>query len=549
MQPLRRERLAEPPGPRVGQHAVGLPLQLALIAEPPLFGRREELIVGHRAPEQRRQPAGQFPIVEPVSLDVFVTFGQKQKTLGTEDREHPGLDGIGKRRTGVELRLYEGDVAIEFVRRHRPAKRPPREPLEPRANLFEIPRLGRPILVPPQLLLRADQRPAPGDPIQDQERIPRPALFVGQLHLPGRAGVFCADEGDVAVIARPEIVGRPRNVVDDVDRGIPLGEMGLKRDRDRTVFGGDDILGEEHAIDGRLDDLQSRGTAVVGFQAAERVADLVDARCRQGLNQGVAINVARPHLEPHLVEQAGLPQPCEMGLVDRILGHGPAGDLEERGLLFRIGLGQDRLGGGEIFFDRGGGEREHRSQPLEPVPFRILGEAGRIGGVEMHAEEIADGVDILVAGQPVVRHAAALRQPRRLALLESRCQPRHDRSGVVRRRRPRHVLRRHLARGHPPDHLGPLRSVLSADLAGKGIDPKPAFLLLVAVAAKAVGLEVGPRIRLEVRSGPNRGRRHPDGQADEAADRGWFHRFGHDRLRNENPQEVGEQVCRFVPPF
>ena len=52
------------------------------------------------------------------------------------------------------------------------------------------------------------------------------------------------------------------------------------------------------------------------------------------------------------------------------------------------------------------------------MPFRVFREAGWIGGVEMDADEIADRVDIFVAGQPVVGDAAAVRQASRLAFLK-----------------------------------------------------------------------------------------------------------------------------------
>ncbi len=51
-------------GTRIGQHALHLLLEHARVAELAAFGKAEQLVVGHAAPEEERQPRR-----EPILVD------------------------------------------------------------------------------------------------------------------------------------------------------------------------------------------------------------------------------------------------------------------------------------------------------------------------------------------------------------------------------------------------------------------------------------------------------------------------------------------------
>ena len=51
-------------GLRIGEHPLDLLVQHVGLAEPMLFGERQQLLVGHRAPEEIGEPVGQGEVVE-----------------------------------------------------------------------------------------------------------------------------------------------------------------------------------------------------------------------------------------------------------------------------------------------------------------------------------------------------------------------------------------------------------------------------------------------------------------------------------------------------
>src|SRR5258706_15894550 len=100
---------------------------------------------------------------------------------------------------------------------------------------------------------------------------------------------------------------------------------------DRLLLRSNDVLLEQDAIEFCLIDLQMGRTAVLRLQAAQRIADLVDARLRQRiLQQRIAEHVPRPDLEADFIEQSQLPQPFAMPLADLTLPDRALGAPEGR---------------------------------------------------------------------------------------------------------------------------------------------------------------------------------------------------------------------------
>ena len=62
LQPLLGELLDERPGPAVLNHPANLRGQLGRLVQLPLVRQLQELLVGHRAPEEVREPGRQFMI-------------------------------------------------------------------------------------------------------------------------------------------------------------------------------------------------------------------------------------------------------------------------------------------------------------------------------------------------------------------------------------------------------------------------------------------------------------------------------------------------------
>lgn len=215
----------------------------------------------------------------------------------------------------------------------------------------------------------------------------------------------------------------------------------------------------------------------------------------------------RPDLHAGLV---GNPQFLRLGPL-AVIPEVP--DIFALGKLFRRdrrqGLVQHRLGGGEMFLHMRRRERQHRADAFKTLPARILGQAGRIGGVEIHAEQIADRVRVFLAGQFVEGHTLAPGEPGLLALLDLPRDPFRD---ARRLRRPGlgFTLRRHFARADPLHHIRPVRGgKWRGEIPGQRVQPEIPLLLLLPVTAEAVLGQERLHDRVEARRGrsqPARGR-------------------------------------------
>ena len=148
--------------------------------------------------------------------------------------------------------------------------------------------------------------------------------------------------------------------------------MGAEGDSDGFVFVGDDVLFEQGAVEFFEVDLEARGAAVWRAESAELVADFVDAGAGSGAGRGrpsvgATEDVPWPHFEADFIEEAEFGEAFAVGGGDGVFvdgGHGSAEGLRgslafaERRWRWGVGFGEDGFGGGEVFFDVGGGECE-----------------------------------------------------------------------------------------------------------------------------------------------------------------------------------------------
>ena len=223
------------------------------------------------------------------------------------------------------------------------------------------------------LLFFRDDGSTPRNRIHDQKGITRATLLVSQLHLPGNATVLGADERAISVAPRTWIVRRTRHFVDHVDVRPSLGQVRAESHRDWLVLWRDDVLLVQDPVEFRLIHEQTRRSSLLRLQAAEFVGDFVNPRLRQWFGRSrVAENIARPHLESHLVQQTERAEPLAMFFVDLLLLDRRLGRFIQLRFLHRISLGQHHLGGGKVLFDVGWRQRHHRADALKPMPLLIL---------------------------------------------------------------------------------------------------------------------------------------------------------------------------------
>ena len=134
LQPLAGEVLDEGTRLRVLEHAPRLCFQHVRLLQVCLAGQLEQFLVGHAAPQEIRQPAGQFPVVD--RLDGLGIVGPSVDLDAEEEvrRHEHGLQGqadAGLEAVAVLLgHLDEAQQALHLVIGGRPAIGPAGEALE-----------------------------------------------------------------------------------------------------------------------------------------------------------------------------------------------------------------------------------------------------------------------------------------------------------------------------------------------------------------------------------------------------------------------------------
>jgi hypothetical protein len=179
----------------------------------------------------------------------------------------------------------------------------------------------------------------------------------------------------------------------------------------------------------------------------------------------------------------------------------------------------------EILLDMRRRERQHRADALEAVPRGILRQAGGIEDVDGDAEQVADGIAVLLARQPAVGHrGVVVALPRAVGLGQLAGDPvRHP--GDVGRRRTRLLLRRHVAGIDALHHLHPVpRRRRAGEVGRDGVEAQVALLLLRPMARGAVlgderldHLREGDALRCGDRRRPHHQRQARQGGTDEGA--------------------------------
>ena len=94
LQPLPREVVDEAVGLAVRQHPVHFLLQPVAIQRA-AFGRGEQAVVGHRTPEEIREPRGEFRVVEPFAGH-RVAFDEIDEVPRSQHALHRDAIGVGQ---------------------------------------------------------------------------------------------------------------------------------------------------------------------------------------------------------------------------------------------------------------------------------------------------------------------------------------------------------------------------------------------------------------------------------------------------------------------
>ncbi len=125
LEPLAGEVVGQGAGARVFQHAPHLRLQHAAAAQRALAGQAEQLVVGHAAPEEVRQPAGQLEVVQVAHgarvVGTAIRLNPEEEVRRDEHRLQRQPDA-GLEAVAVLLgQLDEAHQAAQLVVAHRPA--------------------------------------------------------------------------------------------------------------------------------------------------------------------------------------------------------------------------------------------------------------------------------------------------------------------------------------------------------------------------------------------------------------------------------------------
>ena len=122
LQPLPWERVGEAADLRVAEHArrAGHAARPASCSVPAARGG-EELVVRHRAPEEVRQPRGEFPVVDLGPLLAGRAFFEVVEVLRGEDADHRRSIRRAEVLARLEFALHDLEVAVDLRVGHRPS--------------------------------------------------------------------------------------------------------------------------------------------------------------------------------------------------------------------------------------------------------------------------------------------------------------------------------------------------------------------------------------------------------------------------------------------
>ena len=136
LQPLAGEVLDQRLRLGVGQHPLDLPLEVVALAQRAAPGQREQLVVGHAAPQEVRQPRGQLVVVE--RANGLRIAGRRAGSSSTRNRKC-GETSIACTASAIALEKSSPSAsasatslqhAIDLGRGRRPAKGPGHEAVD-----------------------------------------------------------------------------------------------------------------------------------------------------------------------------------------------------------------------------------------------------------------------------------------------------------------------------------------------------------------------------------------------------------------------------------
>ena len=472
LQPLAREILDERGGLRIVQEP--LDLRGKLFAQLPLLSEREEFLVRHRTPEEIRKARREREFVHRMNrrgvVRLGLNFAAKQKMRrdehGLQRQLNRLLEAVGVAIGEVE----EPQQAVEFLGLHGAAIRAAREVGD------DLARDGGP---------RLRGGLADHDAAIGLGTLGRRGLRRGVVE---RADEFEIFDDEIAVAVLGIRILGVEIIVDE--RG---GEFLVAR-RELHL----EIINLRRALDGLHVEHFHRLAIETKFHPRGIGAGLLAERFR-AQNEFTSLGDFDRRAEFALSVQR-LAVVAE-GAAVRGRRKFRGGEMFRRRGISRAGREgglENFLGGGGVFLEQHGRQRQRVADVVEAVAGIVGGKI--IGGLELHADEIADGVVVLGAVQAANRDAAriGLRAIHRENLAVN---PRREEVALGLRGL-RFVRRRHLAIADVGEHFFPRLRILH-DGGGVlvGLHVELGLLLRVAVAIVAVAGEQGLDSRFVKRRG------------------------------------------------
>ena len=115
LEPLAGEVLREGRRLRVLEHALDLPAERVRLVQLALLGEGEQFLVGHRAPQEVGQPAGQGEVVELAGL-----LAQEQEVRRHQHGLEADAHRLLERGLRVQLGLHAGEERLDVLVGHGP---------------------------------------------------------------------------------------------------------------------------------------------------------------------------------------------------------------------------------------------------------------------------------------------------------------------------------------------------------------------------------------------------------------------------------------------
>ena len=281
-EPLGGEALVEPLPLRIGEHAFGLLAEHHGIAELPLPGHFEQLLVGRRVPEQIREPRGEREIGERARLlDDAEEVGIHEQVAKLID------DDVGRVAAGVDIGPdrghHGGDLVVGQIAAEEPRRHPADRLLHDGDELVGLHRLeigDRPAILP-QFLVEFRRKIGRHEPLGDRRRVRGRKLDplhgqTGLAQLRGVAGLRVlrhrhaeAERHEPDTVAAAVLPLLVHVAAAEIDLGLEHGRPAGRGVEDGEQF--DDLW-----VGAGVPGVDAEGQRLVGLVAVDGEADLVE---------------------------------------------------------------------------------------------------------------------------------------------------------------------------------------------------------------------------------------------------------------------------------